>query len=270
MPDRPQERVAPGPRGAAWTLEDRVALVTGSSSGIGRASAIELAAWGATVVVHSRSEERARPVVDEIEAAGGRAVAIAADLASPANAGELVDRAVQRCGRIDILVNNAGHVPIAPSEDLPLEAWDAALALLLTAPFAAAQSAGRHMIAQGRGVIVNVSSILAHAALPRRAAYASAKAGLVGLTRTLAVEWAPHGVRVVSVDPAYIATEMIQRSMRTDAFDAGALERRTPLGRLGEPAEVARVIAFLASDAASFVTGASTFVDGGWLAYGGW
>jgi NAD(P)-dependent dehydrogenase (short-subunit alcohol dehydrogenase family) len=264
MPD------APGPRGAAWTLEDRVALVTGSSAGIGRATALELAAWGATVAVHSRSEERARPVVEEIEAAGGHAIALEADLTSAAAAGALVDGVVERCGRIDILVNNAGHAPIVASDELPIEAWDEALAVMLTAPFVCAQRAGRHMIAQRRGVIVNVSSVLAHAALPKRAAYVSAKAGLVGLTRTLAVEWAPHGVRVVSVDPAYIATEMIKRSMQTDAFDAATIERRTPLGRLGEPVEVARVIAFLASDAASFVTGLPMLVDGGWLAYGGW
>jgi NAD(P)-dependent dehydrogenase (short-subunit alcohol dehydrogenase family) len=258
------------PEGASWTLDGRVALVTGSSAGIGRATALELAAWGATIAVNARSEERALPVVGEIEAAGGSAIAVAADLTDADAAAAAVEEVVERCGRIDVLVNNAGHAPIAPSEELPREAWDEALALMLTAPFVCAQRAGRHMLAQGSGVIVNVSSILAHAALPQRAAYIATKAGLVGLTRTLAVEWAPRGVRVVSVDPAYIETEMIKRSMATASFDAAALQRRTPLGRLGRPEEVARVIAFLASDAASYVTGAPVLVDGGWIAYGGW
>jgi NAD(P)-dependent dehydrogenase (short-subunit alcohol dehydrogenase family) len=169
-----------------------------------------------------------------------------------------------------VLVNNAGHGIVAPSEELPLGDWQAALDVMLTAPFLCAQEAGRHMLAQGRGVIVNVASIVAHVGLPRRAAYVTAKHGLLGLTRTLAVEWAPHGVRVVSVDPAYIATDLIQKTMRSGGFDAAALERRTPLGRLGTPEEVARTIAFLASDAASYTTGSATIVDGGWLAYGGW
>ena len=266
----PTSTTTPGPRGPAWSLDARVALVTGSSAGIGRATALELAGWGATVVVNSRSQERAQVVVDEIEAAGGRAVAIASDLSDTGSAAELVDRTVERCGRIDVLVNNAGRGVIASSEELSLEDWQGALDVLLTAPFLCAQRAGRHMLAQGSGVIVNVTSILAHVALERRAAYATAKHGLLGLTRTLAVEWAPRGVRVVSVDPAYIATELVLNSMRTGGFEAAALERRTPLGRLGEPAEVARTIAFLASDAASYTTGSPNFVDGGWLAEGGW
>jgi 3-oxoacyl-[acyl-carrier protein] reductase len=153
---------------------------------------------------------------------------------------------------------------------LSIDRWEATMAVLLTAPFVCAQAAGRHMLAQGHGVIINVASILGHSALPARAAYVAAKHGLIGLTRALAVEWASQGVRVVSVDPAYIDTEMIQHSMRTAGFGQEALEQRTPLGRLGQPEEVARVIAFLVSDAGSFVTGSSMLVDGGWLAYGGW
>lgn len=256
--------------GSEWSLDERVAIVTGSSAGIGRAIARELAAWGATVVVNARADERLRPVIEEIESQGGSALAVAADLSTPDGPTGLVERAVEQLGRVDILVNNAGHGMIAPSEDLPREDWERTLDLLLTAPFLCAQAAGRHMLEAGRGVIVNVSSIVGHVALPRRAAYATAKAGLIGLTKTLAAEWADRGVRVVSVDPAYIATEFIQVSMSRDNFDKSVLERRTPLGRLGSPEEVARAVAFLASDAASYITGSSVLVDGGWLAYGGW
>jgi NAD(P)-dependent dehydrogenase (short-subunit alcohol dehydrogenase family) len=250
-----------------WSLDGRVALVTGSSAGIGRATALELASWGATVVVNARSEDGAQAVADEI---GGSALALAADLADAEQAGALVDRVVERCGRIDVLVNNAGHSVVVPSDELPLVRWQRALDLMLTAPFVCSQRAGRHMVAQGAGVIVNVASIFAHSSMERRAAYAAVKHGLIGLTRTLAVEWAQQGVRVVSVDPAFIATELVETSMRSGGFDIDALIRRTPAGRLGTPDEVARVIAFMASDAASYMTGASTIVDGGWLAYGGW
>lgn len=259
-----------GPASPAWSLRDRVAVVTGSSAGIGRAVALELAAWGATVVVNSRSEERARPVVEEIEADGGRALAIAGDVSRPEEAQAVVDRAASELGHVDILVNNAGRGLAAPSETLPLEEWSRVIDLLLTAPFACAQAAARHMLEAGRGVIINVSSIAGHVALPGRAAYCAAKAGLIGLTKALAVEWADRGIRVVSVDPAYIDTGFVQRSLRNANFDPSVLERRTPLGRLGEPGEVARVVAFLASDAASYMTGESVLVDGGWTAYGAW
>jgi 3-oxoacyl-[acyl-carrier protein] reductase len=126
------------------------------------------------------------------------------------------------------------------------------------------------MIGQGRGVIVNVTSILGHVGLPQRAAYTAAKHGLVGLTRALAVEWGERGIRVLSVDPGYIRTELIQASMESGKFSPADIEHRTPLGRLGTPAEVGDLIAFLVSDAASYVSGTSVGIDGGWLAYGGW
>jgi 3-oxoacyl-[acyl-carrier protein] reductase len=251
-------------------LDGRVAIVTGSSAGIGRATAVALAAQGAAVVVNARSAARAAPVVAEIEAAGGRATAVVADVSEPGGAERLVADAVAALGGVDILVNNAGHGLVAPSEELAEADWRHAIEVLLTAPFLLSQAAGRQMLAGGGGVIVNVSSICGHVALPRRAAYTAAKHGLVGLTRTLAAEWAGRGVRVLTVDPAYIATDFIKETMKSGGFDAAAVEGRTPLGRLGTPEEVARVIAFLASDAASYMTGGSVTIDGGWLAYGGW
>jgi 3-oxoacyl-[acyl-carrier protein] reductase len=251
-------------------LDGRVAVVTGSSAGIGRATALALAAQGASVVVNARSVERAAPVVDEIEAAGGRAVAVVADLSEPGGAQALIEESAAALGGVDILVNNAGHGLVMPTEDLAEDDWRRTIELLLTAPFLLSQAAGRQMLSNGGGVIVNVSSICGHVALPRRAAYTAAKHGLVGLTRTLATEWADRGVRVVTVDPAYIATDFIKGTMKSGGFDTAAIEGRTPLSRLGSPEEVARVIAFLASDAASYMTGGSIMVDGGWMAHGGW
>jgi NAD(P)-dependent dehydrogenase (short-subunit alcohol dehydrogenase family) len=251
-------------------LDGRVAVVTGSSAGIGRATALALARQGASVVVNARSADRAAPVVAEIEAAGGRAAAVVADLSEPGGAEQLIADSAAALGDVDILVNNAGHGLVAPSEDLSEDDWRRTIEVLLTAPFLLSQAAGRQMLANGGGVIVNVSSICGHVALPRRAAYTTAKHGLVGLTRTLATEWADRGVRVMTVDPAYIATDFIKGTMKSGGFDAAAIEGRTPLARLGSPEEVARVIAFLASDAASYMTGGSVMVDGGWMAYGGW
>lgn len=250
-------------------LHGRTALVTGSSAGIGRAIAMELAAKGATVGINSRSRSRAAAVVDEIRAAGGTATLCVGDVATADGPSRLVDGFVEELGSIDILVNNAGAGSVEPTEAVEPETWEALMALLLTAPFYCAQAAGRHMLAGGRGVIINISSVAGHVALPRRAAYTTAKHGLLGLTKVLGTEWADRGVRVLSVDPAYIATDLVKQSMASGAFTESDIERRTPLGRLGDPAEVARVVSFLVSDAASYMTGTSILVDGGWVADGG-
>jgi NAD(P)-dependent dehydrogenase (short-subunit alcohol dehydrogenase family) len=159
---------------------------------------------------------------------------------------------------------------VRPSLELTLEDWQRTLDLDLTATFTGCQVAGRHMVAAGRGVIVNVSSVAGHTALPQRAAYCAAKHGVVGLTKVLAAEWAPHGVRVVSVDPAFVMTPLVRQTMADGRFAEEDILARTPLGRLGQGAEVARAVRFLASDAASYVTGAQLMVDGGWTANGGW
>jgi NAD(P)-dependent dehydrogenase (short-subunit alcohol dehydrogenase family) len=252
------------------TLDGRRALVTGSSSGIGAAVARELAACGAAVAVHARTEARARPVADEIIAAGGHAVVVTADLADDQAAGPLVDRAAAALGGIDILVNNAGAGLIKPALETEREDWQRIMALDLTAPFLCAQAAGRHMCDAGRGVVVNIGSAFGHVGVPGRSAYCTAKHGLVGLTKVLATEWAEHGVRVVSVDPGVVMTELVEGNVARGAISVDALERRTPLGRLAAPAEIARVVAFMASDAASYVTGTAVAVDGGWTAFGGW
>ena len=250
-------------------LAGRVAIVTGSSSGIGEAIAQELAAAGAAVVVNSRRKERAEPVANGIRSRGGRAIAVAADVCDSAQVTALVSAALEELGGLDILVNNAGAGFVAPSEELAEADWRRLIEVDLTAPFLCSQAAGRHMLFVGRGVIVNIASALGHTAMPGRAAYTSAKHGLIGLTKVLGTEWASRGVRCVAVSPGYVATELLEQNMRRGSFDQRDIERRTPLGRLATPAEVARVVAFLVSDNASYITGSHMLVDGGWVGYGG-
>jgi 3-oxoacyl-[acyl-carrier protein] reductase len=251
-------------------LAGRVALVTGSSSGIGRAIAAELARRGMSVVVTSRSAQRAQETATAIEHEGGTALGVGVELTGAGAAAALVDRALEAFGRLDVLVNNAGAGQVGPSETLPESDWQRIIDLDLSAPFHCAQAAAKPMLAAGRGVIVNISSLTGHVGLARRAAYSAAKHGLEGLTKTLGVEWARRGVRVVSVAPAYVETELLAGTMAAGGFSLDDVAQRTPLGRLAEPAEVARVVAFLASDDAAYLTGSSVLVDGGWIADGGW
>ena len=220
-----------------------------------------------SVVVTSRSRERARATAAEL---GGAALGVAVELTDPDAADVLVAQTLDAFGRIDVLVNNAGAGQVADSETLDPGEWQRIIDLDLTAPFRCAQAAARPRLAAGRGVIVNISSLAGHIGLARRAAYGAAKHGLEGLTKTLAVEWARRGVRVMSVSPAYVATELLAGTSKAGGFTLDDVAGRTPMRRLAEPEEVARVVAFLASDDASFMTGSSVRVDGGWLADGGW
>jgi 3-oxoacyl-[acyl-carrier protein] reductase len=251
---------------------DRVALVTGGSSGIGRAVAAELARRGLSVLVTSRAQARADEAARAIgaQAGAGRVAGLAAELTEEDGGERAVAGALEAFGRLDVLVNNAGVGQVAPSETLPVADFRRVLELDLVAAFACAQAAGRVMLEAGRGVIVNVSSLTGHVGLARRAAYTAAKHGLEGLTKALAAEWAPRGVRVVAVAPGYVETPFIEQTMAAGGFTRADLEGRTPLGRLAAPEEVAKVVAFLASDDAAYVTGSSVPVDGGWLADGGW
>jgi 3-oxoacyl-[acyl-carrier protein] reductase len=236
-------------------MDGRVAVVTGAGRGLGAAIAEELAALGATVVPVDRDEQPGLLV---------------GDISDPDQVCSLFDAVVAEHGRIDVLVNNAGVGAVAPSEELSLETWSRTLAVNLTGTFLCAQAAARHMLPAGRGVIVNVGSVFAATGMPMRAAYAASKHGVVGLTKVLGTEWATRGIRVVGVDPAYVRTALDDADQRAGGYTAEDIERRTPMGRYAEPAEIARVVAFLASDDASFITGSGVAVDGGWLASGGW
>lgn len=250
--------------------EPPVVLVTGSSSGIGRAIAARFAADGAAVVVNSRDVARAEEAAEELVAAGYRAIGVSADAATPEGARTLVEAAVRAYGRLDVLVNNAGVPLVRAAEDVTPDEWRSLVETDLSGPFWCAQAAARVMLPRRSGVIVMISSVLGSTAIPGRVAYATAKHGLDGLTKSLAVEWADRGLRVVGVSPGYVATPFVESTMAAGAFDVADIERRTPLGRLADPAEVADLVAFLASPSASYLTGCQVPIDGGWLAYGGW
>lgn len=249
-------------------LQGRTAVVTGSTKGIGRAIALAYARAGMRVVVNSRSEAECRATAADLRLAGGDAVPLAADLSDAEGARAFARRAAEVLGAIDVLVNNAGQTMVAPSELLAEADWRRTLELNLTACFVLSQEVGRGMLEQKRGSIINVSSITGRLAFPRRLAYCVSKAGVDMLTKVLAIEWAPHGVRVNAIAPGYVETEMVRDLAAREILAKERLEARTPLGRLGTPAEVAETALFLASDASSYVTGTVIPVDGGWSAYG--
>jgi 3-oxoacyl-[acyl-carrier protein] reductase len=255
---------------AVSALDGRVAVVTGAGRGLGAAIAEELCARGAAVAVVDRDAELARGTAERMASGGGRATAHIADVSDPQPVAALFEELLQTHGRLDMLVNNAGIGAVVASEELTHEQWSRTLAVNLTGTFLCAQAAARHMLPAGRGVIVNMGSVFAATGMPRRAAYAASKHAVVGLTKALAVEWAPRGIRVVAIDPAYIRTALDDADQRAGGYTDADIERRTPMGRYAEPTEIARAVAFLASDAASFITGSEIAVDGGWLAYGGW
>ena len=250
-------------------LSGQVAVVTGASSGIGQAIAARLGVAGAKVVVNSRSAERAEDAAAALRDRGTEALGVAADIGRDDQARKLIDAATDRFGRLDILVNNAGQPSVSPSEELDPADWRRVIDTDLSGAFYCAQAAGVTMLQQGSGVIINISSIFGQTGNAMRAAYVAAKHGLDGLTKVLAAEWATRGVRVNSVNPAYVATPLVDAAMASASFAVEDIERRTPLGRMGKPEEIAEVVAFLASPGASYITGVQLPVDGGWLAFGG-
>jgi len=252
------------------SLTNRIAIVTGASRGIGAAIVETLAERGATVIASAHTVDPPDALVAELEARGLRVRGRIADVTDPEQVQDLADSTEHEYGRIDLLVNNAGIGAVAPSETLSLERWSRVLAVNLTGPLLCSQAVGQHMLDAGRGAIINIGSIFGETGMPMRAAYAASKHGLVGLTRVLAIEWASRGVRVVTVEPAYVRTRLDDQDQKDGGYSANDIIGRTPLGRYGEPHEIGATVAFLASDEASFITGATIPVDGGWLAYGGW
>jgi NAD(P)-dependent dehydrogenase (short-subunit alcohol dehydrogenase family) len=247
-------------------LKDKVAIVTGGTSGIGRATALLFAREGARVVVVGRDPARGQQVVDEIEAAGGEAMFIRCDVRFPDECRRAVEGTLEALGRIDVVVNNAGVFYANTAIDCTEEEWDETVDISLKGTFLMSKYALPHMIEGGRGAIVNVASGWGLVGGNEAAAYCAAKGGVVLLTKALAVDHSAQGIRVNCVCPGDVDTPMLvddarRRGMAWADYMAEAANR--PMRRVGKPEEVARAVLFLASDEASFVTGAALAVDGG-------
>lgn len=247
-------------------FEERVAIVTGAASGIGRAAALAFAREGAAVVA-ADTQDAVAQVAAEIEAAGGRALGLTIDVSRPADARRMVETAVERFGRLDALFNNAGiEGEQALTADSSEENWARVLAVNLTGPYLGMKYAIPALLASGGGAIVNNASVAGLVGFAGISAYVASKSGLVGLTRSVALEYATHHIRVNCICPGVIETPMIERFTAGDPQARAGLEAMEPVGRLGRSEEVAALALYLCSEEASFLTGAAIPIDGGLVA----
>jgi len=249
-----------------FDLSGQVALVTGATRGLGRAIALAMANAGADLALGLRDVNADAGLAAEIERLGRRALALQMDVAHIDQIFAAIDKTAAHFGRLDTLVNNAGIAPGNPAEDVREEDFDATLAVNLKGTFFASQAAARVMIRQKRGRIINMSSQAGFAALPGESVYCMTKAGIAHLTKCLAVEWGPYGITVNAVAPTFIHTPGTEEALADPAFRADVVERIAALHRIGEPMEVAGAVVFLASLAASLITGHTMLIDGGWTA----
>ncbi len=248
-----------------FSLEGRRALVTGASRGIGRALAVGLAEAGASVALAARDRDEVETAAAEIRGRGGTAVALTLDVLDVAAAAHAVEEAKEALGGLDILVNNAGIEQVSPSLDVDEALWDRIVDTNLKGAFFCAQAAGRVMTGAGGGVILNLCSLTSAIGIPTAVPYGSSKTGLLGMTRALAVEWAPRGVRVNAIGPGYFRTAMTEPFFAAEGWEE-RMTARVPLGRLGRLEDLLGAAVFLCSDAAAYVTGQILYVDGGVLA----
>jgi glucose 1-dehydrogenase len=244
-------------------LNEKVALVTGAATGIGRAIAQELGRRGAKVIVnYIGSADAANEVVSSIQQENGSAIGIEADVSKSSDVSRMIQQAVSQFGALDVLINNAGIEEESPFLEKTEQEWDRVIAVDLKAPFLCTQFAAREMAKRGRGTIISISSVHENLPFPGYAAYCAAKGGLRMLCRDLALELAPHNINVVNIAPGAIDTPINKKTL-SDPEKKLALKREIPLGRVGKPEEVAKLVCYLASDDASYITGTTVVIDGG-------
>lgn len=249
-------------------LDGRIAIITGGGRGIGYGIAQRLSKAGAVAVIAEFNAALGQEAALRLEQEGSKASFVPVNVTMAESVGQMTEAVLQRYGRIDILVNNAGLAQIAPTEQLALEDWYRQVDVMYNGVFLCTQAVGRVMLQQGKGVILNISSIGGLGAWPMRQAYNSAKAAVISLTENIGAEWARRGVRVVSIAPGVTRTAMLQQMVDEGIATLDKYYRRTPMGRVGEVEEIASVAQFLVSDRASYITATTLTVDGGWTAWG--
>jgi 3-oxoacyl-[acyl-carrier protein] reductase len=246
-------------------LKDQVAIVTGGGQGIGKAISKLFALKGASVVIAERNQDQGRATAEEVRAAAGKTLYVQTDVASDAQVRAMVEMTVRTFGRLDILINNAAVDTKKPILETTEEEWDFVLDVNLKGQFLCAKASAPHMISRGRGSIVNMSSVIGLRSELYFASYCASKAGVLGLTRSMVVEWAPRGIRVNCILPGPIDTPMKWRYVKEDKVEDvhRAVQRSVPLGRFGSPDEVAQCALWLCTEAASYACGSFIEIDGG-------
>jgi NAD(P)-dependent dehydrogenase (short-subunit alcohol dehydrogenase family) len=248
-----------------FSLSGKIAVVTGGSRGLGKAIALGLARSGADVVIADILERESKETVKEIEKLGRRSMFVKTDVSKGKDAENMVKKTVEKFKRIDILVNNAGVYKATPMESVEENEWDRIMDVNVKGQFLCAKEVGEQMIRQRSGKIINIASVAGEFAFAQSTAYNSSKAGVILLTKTLALEWAKHNIQVNAIAPGVFQTTMTAGLIKDEEF-RGMIKNRVPLGRSGEPNELVGAAIFLASDASSYVTGSVITVDGGWTA----
>jgi NAD(P)-dependent dehydrogenase (short-subunit alcohol dehydrogenase family) len=251
----------------ALMLDGKVALVTGAGRGIGRSAALIMAAMGADLAVVSRTRSELDEVVSSIEKLGRRGLGVECDLAMVGAPTRIIEACISHFGRLDILVNNAGMVIRKRAEEILPKDWDVILELNIKATAEMCRLALPHLRRNANAAIINMSSITGQVGTPLRAAYAATKAAIIGYTRVLAKELAPEGIRVNAVQPGFIDTDFVRPFLSDEPDQMADVLKHIPLGRMGTPDEAAWPIVFLASPAASYITGQSIVIDGGWMLF---
>ncbi|GAC1639012.1 MAG: SDR family NAD(P)-dependent oxidoreductase [Candidatus Dormibacteraceae bacterium] len=258
-------------------FDGKAVIVTGGALGIGRGIVQGFAAAGAWVAIADINEVAAETLASELTGDGAKAIAVTGDVSKALEAERMVSATIDRFGRLDVLVNNAGIMPIDcyfRVEDTPEEVWDRILGVNLKGVFLMSKYAIPRLRSSGGGVIVNMSSVQGLQSMPRVPSYAASKAGILSLTRNMALDYAHEGIRVVAICPGTIDSELVRELARAEGGDVEANVRRYgsfhPLGRIGTPADIANAVLFLASERASFITGEYLTVDGGFMAQGAW